>query len=393
MDVTHRAGNSFCFFNPDGIALISTADTLYRTSPPAKLNLFLEILGRRDDGFHELDTVMVAIDWRDELQLQLKPTPGIELSVDWLPDRTAIAEELGVGVSDALLDVPTDGSNLVHRALELVNDETGYTAGWKVQLGKRIPSGAGMGGASSDAAATLRLAKCALQNSDPDLASTLTDEKLTQMAAQLGSDVPFFLGDTRADISHDSESDPSRERFGSLARALGRGEKLSFHELPVTHRFLVIYPPIALSTAAVYSRATVSANPKSGLDAIKTFIRPSPIPTAGILYNALADPASGLSPHVNEALECLRQSKARWSPKPQQDSHCQMTGSGSACFAWLTPDEMSADTAPGSATDATSASDVAKTRELSAFVREQLSGGALVKVVATCSAAPEIQIA
>ncbi|EMI57404.1 4-(cytidine 5'-diphospho)-2-C-methyl-D-erythritol kinase [Rhodopirellula sallentina] len=367
----------------------------------------MEILGRREDGFHELDTVMVAIDWRDDLKLRLRPTPGIELDVRWLPDRKAVADQLAVSTDDALLDVPTDRSNLVYRALELVNEATGYRGGWQVELGKRIPSGAGMGGASSDAAATLRLAKAALHRSDPAMTESLTDEKMASMAATLGSDVPFFLGkmsihqpstlDVPAPTS-DSVSEP-----GTLARALGRGEKLTFYDLPDPHRFVVIYPPTALSTAAVYSRAKVSDAPKSGLETIKTFIRRSPIGGAEILYNALAAPASGLSPHVNEALECLRKSTTQYiAPRRQAapngdcgraDLYCQMTGSGSACFAWLTPGFASAESTSGSAAEVTGEADVVKSNELAAFVRESLAGGALVNVVATCSAAPEIHIA
>lgn len=355
---------------------------------------------------------MVAIDWRDELKLRLQPTPGIELDVRWLPDRKTVADQLAVSADDALLDVPTDRSNLVYRALELVSEATGYRGGWQVELGKRIPSGAGMGGASSDAAATLRLAKSALQRFDPTMTDSLTDEKMASMAATLGSDVPFFLGKMSVHESNTPDvpaptPDPNSEP-GTLARALGRGEKLTFYDLPDPHRFVVIYPPTALSTAAVYSRATVSDEPKSGLETIKTFIRRSPIGGAEILYNALAAPASGLSPHVNEALECLQKSTTHYStiqyiaprrqvaPNGECDGtnlYCQMTGSGSACFAWLTPGFASAESKSGSAAEVTGEADVVKSNELAAFVRESLAGGALVNVVATCSAAPEIHIA
>ncbi|MCM2372809.1 4-(cytidine 5'-diphospho)-2-C-methyl-D-erythritol kinase [Aporhodopirellula aestuarii] len=338
---------------------------------------------------------MVAIDWRDELHLQPTTTPGIELAVDWLPDRDTVAEQLGVAPDDALLDVPTDERNLVYRALQLIGEATGFEGGWKAELGKRIPSGAGMGGASSDAAATLRLAKSALADCRPNLAGVLTDEKMAEIAACLGSDVPFFLGNTDDSSTSDDASRHADKRTGVLARALGRGEKLTYYDLPRDHLFLVVFPATALSTAAVYSRAKVSDSPKSGLDAINAFIRPSPNGNAGILYNALAEPASGLSPRVAEALEYLRESKANWKPESPFELECQMTGSGSACFAWLTSDGSLPETVSSAATIAATlrTTDVAKARELIASIREQLPGGALIQLVATCPAAPEIHIA
>ena len=199
--------------------------SIYCTSPPAKLNLFLEILGRRADGYHELDTVMVAIDWRDELELQMTAEPGISLDVQWLPSREAVAAQLGVHPLDVRLDVPTDASNLVHRALALVSEATRYAGGWNVRLGKRIPSGAGMGGASSDAAATLRLAAMALTDSENGASVCLSSEKLRELAALLGSDVPFFLGRLSCD---DDASEPPGfpgQPPSLLARAQGRGEE------------------------------------------------------------------------------------------------------------------------------------------------------------------------
>ncbi len=355
----------------------------YRTSPPAKLNLFLEILGRRDDGFHELDTVMVAVDWRDELQLQSTPEPGISLEVDWLPSREAVAKQLGVASDDALLDVPTDESNLVHRALKLINEVTGYAGGWSVRLGKRIPSGAGMGGASSDAAATLRLAAVSLLNLDDGLATVLTREKLSELAACLGSDVPFFLGNLQSRQAGGMPIDFITGGPGSLARALGRGEKLTFYDLPTPHCFVVAYPAIALSTAAVYARASVTERPRCGLGVIDAFVHPRHNTDAEILYNALTRPACGLSPPIGEAIQCLRESGPPTQPLGRHRPHCQMTGSGSACFIWLTPDGWSTD-------DECRLAGVDEA--WLATIRERLPGGALVQTVATCPAAPEIHI-
>ena len=94
--------------------------------PPAKLNLFLELLARRPDGFHEIDTVMIPIDLRDELQLQRIPDHRIELQVQWLPSAQSVAQRLGIKPDSPtgreLLDIPSDESNLVHRALAAFRD-------------------------------------------------------------------------------------------------------------------------------------------------------------------------------------------------------------------------------------------------------------------------------
>lgn len=329
----------------------------YRTSPPAKLNLFLEILARRPDGFHELDTVMVAIDWRDELTLRPSPEPGIRLEVDWLPDRASVARQMAVDADHPLLEVPNDARNLVYRALLLINEATGYRGGWDVRLGKRIPSGAGMGGASSDAAATLRLAATALA----DLASTdlevnaidgYSDASLVEMAETLGSDVPFFLN---PDFS--------------LARATGRGEKLEFHALSRAHRFVVIYPAVSLSTPEVYRECCVSASVRSAGPVINAFCGDAANPDQKILYNALQNPARRLAPRVGEALDCIA------NMSMLQGS---MTGSGSACFVWAVDTESSLEPTNG----------------LVELLRGKLNeGGALIRAATTCMAASEIHIA
>lgn len=324
----------------------------YRTSPPAKLNLFLEILGRRPDGFHELDTVMVAIDWRDELALRPTNDPGIRLHVDWLPDRTSIAREMAVDATDPLLEVPDDDRNLVYRALLLINEATGYSGGWAARLGKRIPSGAGMGGASSDAASTLRLAARALANLDTKFSDRCSDESLIGMAEQLGSDVPFFM---TPDFS--------------LARATGRGEKLQFHDLPHPHQFVVVYPGVSLSTAEVYRQCEVSESIQSAGPVIDAFCGDANNPGEKILYNALHKPACRLAPRVAEALDCV---------SDKQMLQCSMTGSGSACFVWVVDSESSLD----------------QTKGLVELLGVKLKeGGALIRAATTCMAASEIHIA
>ena len=137
----------------------------------AKINLGLYVLGRRDDGFHELATVFHRVDLYDTLQFE--STDG---AITLTCDRD---------------DIPTDSGNLCVRAAELLLRDR-RDRGVHMDLRKRIPSGAGLGGGSSNAAAVLRAL--------PGLLGLhVTDEQLAAMAAELGSDVPFFLHDTSAE--------------------------------------------------------------------------------------------------------------------------------------------------------------------------------------------------
>ena len=143
---------------------------------PAKVNLFLEILGKRADGYHELETLLVAVNVYDTLVFQEDESGVIEFRCD-----------------DAA--IPQGPTNLVVRSALLVREETGSKAGVKIWLRKRIPVAAGLGGGSSDAAATLagldRLWNLGL--SLPDL---------SRLGARIGSDVPLDRKSTRLNSSH-----------------------------------------------------------------------------------------------------------------------------------------------------------------------------------------------
>ncbi len=180
---------------------------------PAKLNLSLRVIARRGDGFHEIDTLMV-------------PLPGLH---DVLTLEPAVG---GTRLSCNDATLPTDGGNLVVRAANAFAEATGIDAGARIHLEKRIPSGAGLGGGSSDAAATL-LGLRELHG------TALDDDALRELAADIGSDVPFFL-----------QSGP--------ARCTGRGEVVtpvsgppSTGPLPV----LLLKPSFPVATADAYRRA------------------------------------------------------------------------------------------------------------------------------------------
>ena len=181
---------------------------------PAKINLSLLIAGKRDDGFHEIETVMAKIDWYDELFFERSSGAGIELSCHgkyWAPDGQ---------------------ENLVYQACRMILDEAGVKHGLKVTLTKNLPAGAGLGGGSSDAAAALMALNRFL-----DLG--LQDAKLSAIAAELGSDVAFFLG-------------------GPLANCCGRGEKISEINQKYAFRAMLLLPDISVSTKRVYGKYTHS---------------------------------------------------------------------------------------------------------------------------------------
>ena len=181
-----------------------------RVRCPAKINLGLWILGRRPDGYHEIDTVMQTVALEDELLLL--PSPTFELEARGIP-------------------IPGDGPNIIERAWDLLAARAPMRAGVRVELTKRIPVGGGLGGGSSDAAGFVA-------GVNRLLALGLTDEELHDMASQLGSDVPFFL-------------------HGGTARATGRGVEVR-HLCPAPPAWVVLAtPPVAIATTWAYGRVRI----------------------------------------------------------------------------------------------------------------------------------------
>jgi 4-diphosphocytidyl-2-C-methyl-D-erythritol kinase len=192
---------------------------------PAKLNLFLEVSARRGDGFHELETLMVPIRLFDSLAFE--PIPAEAKQSGKIHFRLTVCDR-APGAGEAFAGVPAGEDNLVVRALELLRQRSGCRLGAKVELVKRIPSAAGLGGGSSDAAAALKLASHAWGIRWPH-------EQLCSLAAALGSDVPFFL-------SH------------GAAICRGRGEIVE--RLPGVAPFhvVIVKPTAALATRDVYAQ-------------------------------------------------------------------------------------------------------------------------------------------
>ncbi len=180
-------------------------------SVPAKINLHLEVLGKRADGYHELRTLLQSIDLWDELWAE--PTEGTELTLTVEPEGSA----------------PDGTSNLVLRAAEALRTVTGAGRGARIGLVKRIPAGAGLGGGSGDAVGALVLLSFAWGLHVPR-------EQLVEVAAGLGSDIPFFL-------------------TGGLGLGIGRGEKIMpLPDLEEPLHVAVAWPDVEISTREVYNR-------------------------------------------------------------------------------------------------------------------------------------------
>ncbi|MEN9653763.1 MAG: hypothetical protein RL303_1483 [Verrucomicrobiota bacterium] len=254
----------------------------------AKLNLSLAITGRRADGFHELVSLVVAVGLADTLTLD--------------PSLPA-----GLTCDDASL--PTDGSNLVLKAAAAYARRRSGVTG-RFHLTKRIPHGAGLGGGSADAAAALRLLDQA--SGDP-----LGQATLEAMAAEVGSDCPFFVS-------------------GQAAVMRGRGEQLSV--LPPSARtalagrpVVLVKPPFGVSTPEAYALLvrTGRYRPAAQAEAELAAWQASPEGDPCVLGNDLAAPVFRKHLALPVGLDRLGQATgATW----------HLTGSGSACFAWVGAD-------------------------------------------------------
>jgi 4-diphosphocytidyl-2-C-methyl-D-erythritol kinase len=246
----------------------------------AKVNLWLNVVGRRDDGYHLLDSLVVFGDLTDTLEAE--PADRLSLTVE------------GLG-ADALSAEP---DNLVLKAARLLAAEAGVVARISLRLVKRIPMAAGLGGGSADAAAALRLL-CRLWRLDP------SSSALPALAMRLGADVPMCLAERPMLVG-------------------GIGERLTAAPPPPPCGLLLVNPRVTLPTPKVFatrsgafSVPTALDRPWSDLDDLV-----SALATRG---NDLTDAAIALQPAVGEALDLLRGAPAV--------RYAAMSGSGATCFA------------------------------------------------------------
>ena len=259
--------------------LMRRSASAVRVWTPAKVNLFLEVLARRADGYHELATLMTAVSLYDTLEF----TEGSRGATTLHCDHPCLS---------------TGPDNLIRRAVELVRQRSGRSDGVTVRLWKRIPMAAGLAGGSSDAAATLAgLNRLWRLGWDRD--------ELIRLGAELGSDVAFFFA-------------------APAAWCTGRGERIDPLRLGRTLDFVLVSPPVGLSTAEVFRGVTVPAEPISG-EAVRRAVEVGDVRELGRwLHNRLQPAAERLCPAV--AGLCAR--LAGLGPAGQL-----MTGSGSTVFA------------------------------------------------------------
>ncbi|MEW4563234.1 4-(cytidine 5'-diphospho)-2-C-methyl-D-erythritol kinase [Bremerella sp. JC770] len=268
---------------------------------PAKINLFLELLGKRPDGFHELETVMVAVSLFDHLEVTPTQQHDIVLDCEWDSGQLAQATRLG-DCSQLLGDLPPQDSNLVYRAVKLLQSEENVPLGARIVLQKRIPSASGFGGASSDAAAALLAASEAWN-------LNLSIQRLSELAAQLGSDIPFFLY--------------SGQLGSGQAIATGRGEKIeTFSGRRID--LVLIRPAGGVSTAEAYRRCRLPEVPDSSEEIVACLKSHQRMSMPRQLTNRLTIPAREISPQIDQLATICEQLDVV--------AH-QMSGSGSGYFA------------------------------------------------------------
>lgn len=178
------------------------------TAVPAKINLWLEVTGKRPDGYHDISSLMLPVTVFDRI--------GIEVEAGEGPVSLECSEP----------EIPHDAQNLAWRAADLFREATGNRSGVRMRLDKAIPSGAGLGGGSSDAAGVL-------VSLNEHFGKPLSGGELERLALRLGADVPFFL-------------------YRRPALATGVGEKLEFAGEVPGYPLVLIKPPLSVPTAWVY---------------------------------------------------------------------------------------------------------------------------------------------
>lgn len=260
--------------------------TTLEKSSPCKVNLLLNILGKRPDGFHELETVMHPVAWSDLMSFATGSN-GVILTCN-----------------ESML--PTDSQNLVHRAATAFLTAAAIRDGVRIHLEKKIPLAAGLGGGSGNAATALR-------GLNELFGFPLADDKIRELAAGLGSDVPFFLQNNPALGTGRGEQIQSLERFSILA---GKA-------------FFLIHPGFGISTPWAYqnlARFPEALNGRPGrAQQLIAMLRAGNLTAAGKeFYNSLEAPALEKYPILALYQEFLREHGA---------CATLMSGSGSTTFA------------------------------------------------------------
>jgi 4-diphosphocytidyl-2-C-methyl-D-erythritol kinase len=271
--------------------LLQRSESGWIAETPAKINLFFEVLGKRSDGFHEIVSIAAPIRLFDTLTFDPTNDPNIQFKC------------IGGGK-----DVPSDETNIVVRAARLIQQRFNVRLGAVIRLTKRIPSQAGLGGGSSDAAAALRLA-CRGWNLD------VPDSELLTIAAELGSDCPIFF-------------------YDGLTISRGRGEQIQPLPPILTLWLVLLKPPEGLSTADVYAECMPTHDRlfRQPVDLISALSSGDVRVISRQLFNRLEIPAQKLWYRFDEVRNRLLSSGCL---------AVQMSGSGTAFFG-LCADEVQA---------------------------------------------------
>lgn len=243
---------------------------------PAKINIFLRVLGKRADGFHEISTLMQPVSLYDEVTIEVSSGSGITL--------------------ESTEGAPSGPENIAFRAASLFLEETGIDVRVSIKLRKNTPSGAGLGGGSSDAATVL-------MGLNDLLEAGLDDATLMELAARLGSDVPFFI-------------------LRRPALATGRGEILDPVDLPAFD-YVLVNPGVVVPTARVYSNLDLTKSLENSNLTVSVETLEGPENLVKILHNDLEGVTVSDHPVVNALKDRLIEAGALGS---------LMSGSGPTVF-------------------------------------------------------------
>lgn len=250
----------------------------------AKVNLALEVLYKREDGYHEIDSIMQQISLYDQLVFA--------------------DNKDGIKIESNSSEVPVDSSNLVYKAWEMMKELTGIDRGITIRIDKRIPVAAGLAGGSSNGAMTLRAL-----NQLWDL--SLRDEDLMNMGKKIGADIPFCI-------------------MGGTARAQGIGEKLT-QLSPFKDKYILLANPgLRISAAYAYSKVDLSGERYDSRELVEAMEKDDLNLVASKLYNRLENPIVTENPIIQEIKTMMKENGALGA---------LMSGSGSTVFGIFDDEE------------------------------------------------------
>ncbi len=265
-----------------------------RVEAPAKINLFLEVFGKRADGYHDLRSLLTPISLCDDMDFEIRPDGGVstEMDLDELP------EIVGVSIADS------DG-NLTTRAARLLQQETGCRLGVRIRIKKRIPIGGGLGGGSSDAATTLTTL-------NRIWGTALPQTRLVELAARLGSDIPALVR-------------------GGVVAVEGMGERVIPLQAPAGRSLepwwlVVLNPGFSTSTRDIYERykTLLTSAPESYNNMRSALLTGNVRLAASNLFNSLESTVFDKYPLERMLVSRLREEGALGA---------MVSGSGSSIFA------------------------------------------------------------